>query len=274
MATNPLQKYFRQPKIFISLPSQGIYSPDAISGDVNRLAVYGMTGMDEIIFKTADALISGESTARIIQSCIPEITDPWSISTLDIDLILSAIRVATYGNEIESTRICPSCSTDNSYTFDLSSLIDFYSTCHYDNTVKIGDLTVVLRPLSYKESTDFSLKNFAIQKQVAQINTLSDEEERKLKTDEVFNQLTRMRQELFVCGIESVSTGNEVVTDKDMINEWLSNSDKEVTDTILRHTDANKEKWTPPVQKAVCTNCGYEEEIPIELDQSNFFASA
>ncbi len=274
MATNPLQKYFRQPKIFISLPSQGIYSPDAISGDVNRLAVYGMTGMDEIIFKTADALISGESTARIIQSCVPEITDPWSVSTLDIDIILSAIRVATYGNEIESTRVCPSCGTDNSYTFDLSAMIDFYSTCHYNNTVKIGDLTVVVRPLSYKESTDFSLQNFAIQKQIAQVNALTDDEERKRRSEDIFKQLTNLRQELFALGIESVTVDGEVVTDRDHINEWLLNSEKSVTEAISKHTDDNKASWTPPVQKAVCTSCGHEEEVPIELDQSNFFAGA
>ena len=50
MATNPLQKYFRQPKIFIKLPSAGVYcQPGNIQGDSNHMPVYGMTGMDEII---------------------------------------------------------------------------------------------------------------------------------------------------------------------------------------------------------------------------------
>ncbi len=274
MATNPLQKYFRQPKIFISLPSQGIYSSDAISGDVNKLAVYGMTGMDEIIFKTADALISGESTARVIQSCIPEIKDPWLISSLDIDLILTAIRVATYGSEIESTRICPSCGTDNSYTFNLSAMIDFYSSCKYNNTVTVDELTVVLRPLNYKESTDFSLKNFNIQKRVAQVNTLKDDDERKTLTDEILLELTTLRQEIFSSGIESVSIGSQTVTDKTHILEWLNNSDRTVTDKINKHVEANRAAWTPPVQVTKCDNCGFEEEVPIELDQSNFFVNA
>ena len=53
MATNPLQKYFRQPKIFIKLPSGGIFSkPGTIQGDITHMPVYGMTGMDEIIIKT------------------------------------------------------------------------------------------------------------------------------------------------------------------------------------------------------------------------------
>ena len=67
MAGNPLQKYFRQPKVFIKLPSGGIYSkPGTIQGDAGNVPVYGMTGMDEIIVRTPDALLSGESTATVI----------------------------------------------------------------------------------------------------------------------------------------------------------------------------------------------------------------
>jgi hypothetical protein len=72
MNQNPLQQYFRQPKIFINLPSQGIYSKEgSIQGEVNNMPVYGMTGMDEIIVKTPDALLSGESTVKVVQSCCP-----------------------------------------------------------------------------------------------------------------------------------------------------------------------------------------------------------
>ena len=66
MAQNPLQNYFRQPKVFLRLPSMGIYNkPEAIQGNVESIPVYGMTGMDEIILKTPDALISGESTVKV-----------------------------------------------------------------------------------------------------------------------------------------------------------------------------------------------------------------
>jgi hypothetical protein len=53
MANNPLQQYFRQPKIFINLPSQGVYNkPGSIQGEVSNMPVFGMTGMDEILMKT------------------------------------------------------------------------------------------------------------------------------------------------------------------------------------------------------------------------------
>ena len=59
MAQNPLQQYFRQPKIFIGLPSKGIFNKvGSVQGDVTHMPVFGMTGMDEILLKTPDALTS------------------------------------------------------------------------------------------------------------------------------------------------------------------------------------------------------------------------
>jgi len=70
MVQNPLQQYFRQPKIWVGLPSNGVYSESGtFDGDVSNMPIFGMTGMDEIILKTPDALITGESTIKIIQSC-------------------------------------------------------------------------------------------------------------------------------------------------------------------------------------------------------------
>ena len=101
MSGNPLQQYFRQPKIYIKLPTSGIYSPPGtVQGDINNLPVYGMSGMDEIIMKTPDALLTGESVVKIIQSCCPSITNAWALSSLDTEMILTAIRIATYGNKI------------------------------------------------------------------------------------------------------------------------------------------------------------------------------
>ena len=73
---NPLQKYFRQPKIFIKLPSKGLYyDREVLNGDHNNVPIFAMTGMDEIIYKTPDALYSGEATIKVIESCCPYITN-------------------------------------------------------------------------------------------------------------------------------------------------------------------------------------------------------
>ena len=109
MGNNPLQQFFRQPKIYISLPSLGIYTiPGVIQGDVSNLPIYGMTGMDEILMKTPDALMTGESTVKVIESCCPVIEDAWDLCLLDLDIILTAIKIATVrrNNPMDWRRIC------------------------------------------------------------------------------------------------------------------------------------------------------------------------
>jgi hypothetical protein len=35
-----------------------------------------MTAKDELMFKTPDALLNGQSTVEVVKSCIPAIQDP------------------------------------------------------------------------------------------------------------------------------------------------------------------------------------------------------
>ena len=94
---NPLQKYFRQPKIYLSLPSKGHWYPEgAIEMTENgELPVYAMTAKDELAFKTPDALLNGQSVVDVVKSCLPNIKDPWLMPSIDVDAILIAIRIAT-----------------------------------------------------------------------------------------------------------------------------------------------------------------------------------
>jgi hypothetical protein len=275
MANNPLQQFFRQPKVFISLPSQGVYNnPGTINGDVTHLPVYGMTGMDEIIIKTPDALLSGDSTARVINSCCPAITDPWDLSNLDTDLVLTAIRIATYGNEMHVTNKCSKCETESDYTIDLNAIIDHFGTCKYDNRIVLDKLVITIRPLTYKQSTDFSVKNFQLQQQLKQIDSIESEEEKKEFMNTVFLDIAKIRNEVFAAGIESVDTGAVTVTERAYIEEWITNVDRSVIDVIRKHIEKNQNTWTTPLQEVVCDHCGHKDKVSVTLDQSSFFGLA
>ena len=81
---NPLQKYFRQPKIYIKLPSNGKWYPNGSLEvtDNMEFPVYAMTARDELMFKTPDALLNGQSTVDVIQSCVPSIKNAWTYQRL------------------------------------------------------------------------------------------------------------------------------------------------------------------------------------------------
>ena len=102
VAKNPLSNWFRQPKIYVKLPSQGrFYPPNTLDVSSNdEYPVFAMTAKDELMFKTPDALLSGQSTVEIIKSCIPAIKEPWQMPSIDVDFALIAIRIATYGENI------------------------------------------------------------------------------------------------------------------------------------------------------------------------------
>jgi hypothetical protein len=275
MANNPLQQYFRQPKIFVGLPSKGIYNKlGSLSGDVTNMPVYGMTGMDEMLLKTPDALMSGESTVRVVESCCPFIKDGWEVTTLDNDLILAAIRIATYGNEMEINHVCSECKTENDYTLDMSSLIDHYSNYQYDNKITLKELVVKMQPLTYRQSTDFSLENYKLQQRMIQANALEDTDERKLALAELYEELGLLQRNIFNASIEAVEVQGQVVSERSYIAEWLANCDKEIFDSIKLQINKNRDAMDPPAHHVKCDTCGHEADIAIELDQSNFFVQA
>jgi hypothetical protein len=275
MAQNPLQQYFRQPKIFINLPSHGVFNkPGFVNGDIDRIPVFGMTGMDEILVKTPDALLTGESTVKVISSCCPAITEPWNLSIIDLDIILTAIRIATYGSTLDITQVCDKCGTENEYDFDLSTFVDYYASCSFSNKVIVGDLTIYLKPLSYKQSSEFSLRNFQMQQQLKHVDELTDEDEKKKQLSALYETLATLQNEILVEGIESVEVSTTKVTERGYIKEWVENCDSSLLVAIKSKIQENQKSWRSPNQTVVCDNCGHSTYLSISLDQSDFFAAA
>lgn len=273
MQSNPLQKYFRQPKIYLELPTRGkYYPPGMINGDPHKLPVFGMTAMDEIMFKTPDALFSGEATVSVIKSCIPSITNPWLMPQLDIDAVLVALRIATYGQTLETEFKCKSCNEENKFDLDLSKTLDYFLNIEYEDQVHIGPLIVNLRPLTYKEVTEINLQSFELRKRLYQgsIESASEADKNKL-LDELYKKIAELNVQGFKKAIASVEAEEGVVSDPQQIQDWIKNSDKEFFDKIREHLEANNKRWNFQTQKVQCAHCETENTVSIGLDNSDFF---
>ena len=119
--SNPLKKYYRQPKQFVKLPSGYKFYPEG-SVEVpesNEVAVYPMTAKDEMLLKTPDALLNGEATVSVIQSCIPAIKNAWAMPSIDCDAALMTIRMATYGNTMTVPITVPGTKIKKDLVLDL-----------------------------------------------------------------------------------------------------------------------------------------------------------
>ena len=142
MSNNPLTQYFRQPAIYVKLPSNGQHYPEAAlkMPANNELPVYPMTAIDEITYRTPDALFNGNAVVNVIKSCIPSIQDPWAIPAMDVDTILVAIRIASYGHTMEISTSCPHCQHEADYGLDLRTVMERMRAPDYSKSIHDGDL--------------------------------------------------------------------------------------------------------------------------------------
>ena len=277
---NPLQKYFRQPKLHVRLPSGGKYYPPGTldlpeSGEV---AIYPLTAKDELLLKTPDSLMNGTATADVIKSCVPQIKNPWYMPSLDVDAIIIAIRIATYGPEMTLTVKVPNTGDEKDFTVDLNNLVEPLMSAKYDAVIQLDKMKITLRPLMYSEFTKDAIRSFEEQRVY---NLLNDDtvpaEEKMERFRAAFNRLTDLTVETVAKSIAQVEVDDQVVSEPKHILEFMQNTSKEFYTTILNHISEQRDKFAV---KPFIANTTKEEqekgapetfEVPITFDQSNFF---
>lgn len=274
--TNPLAKHFRQPSIYLRLPSGGKFYP---SGSLELSAtgdfpVYPMTIKDEISFKTPDALMNGQGMADVIVSCCPNIKNPWVIPVIDLDPILIAIRIASYGPGMDITSDCPKCKATNENTVDLRTVLDSAPKFNNDkHSIVINELTFEFKPQTYKELNSTQHVTFEQQKIIGLLaaSDLSDEE-KQARFKESFDKLTAMNINTLVICIESILTEDEIkVTDPELIKDFLSNTDRKSYETIKNHIEEYIASNAMDPIDIKCSDCDHVYKTKLEFNQSNFF---
>ena len=278
---NPLKKYFRQPKIHIPLPSKGQYYPEGSIEipETGEFPVYAMTAKDELTMKTPDALLNGQATVDLIKSCIPAIKDPWVMPTLDLDAALLAIRIATYGKNMEITATIPGTSEKKEYQVDIQKILNKLVTASYVSEVQMGEMKVFTRPLTYKEFTKTSLQTFEEQRVFAIINNDDlDDDEKLERFNTSFKKLTDISVNMMNRCVYKIQLGDTEVTNEKHIQEFMENSDKEFYTFITEHLEEQRKSFAIEPLKVSSTEeeqklgAPTEWELPITFDQSNFFA--
>lgn len=284
LSANPLSKHFRQPKIYLRLPSQGaFYNKGSLEIiESNQYPVLAMTAKDELIMKTPDALLNGQSTVNVIQSCIPNIKDAWSIPSIDVDAILIAIRLATYGEIMDVSIDIPFKDSKEERTFqlDLRLVLDQITSQEYENIIEFGDFKFEIRPMTYKNFTELALKTFEEQRLFKIVNDNSLSETEKLeKFNQSFTRLTDLNINQLVRSVVAIQYQNEEpVINTNHIKEFFDNAEKDMYKKILEHLDIQRKKFSikPQIislsQEDIDNGAPATVSVPITFDQSNFFA--
>lgn len=275
--SNPLKQYFRQPAIYVQLPSKGTYWPEgSLTLTPNgELPVMPMTAIDEITYRTPDALFNGQAVVSVIQSCMPNVKDAWNAPVIDINAILVAIRIASYGHELEINTGCPKCTHQEEYSLDLRTVLDQLGAPDFSKTVKHGDLEITFQPITYKRQHETNQVQFAEQRAVASIpgSDMPDEEKMHALTS-ALKRITELTISALKWSIGSIRTPQAIVTEPEFIEEFLNNCDRtlftEIRDRVIELRIVSELR---PL-KIKCSNCTHEYEQPFTLDMASFFEAA
>ena len=278
--SNPLVSLMRQPKIYIKLPSQGKFWPQgSLNKTVNdEYPVYSMTAKDELVLKTPDALMNGQAVVDVIHSCMPNIVNAWQTPSIDVDTILIAIRLATYGESMDMTYNIA--GEELNYNIDLRTVLDqISSTATWDERIEIGtEMVIFVRPVNYELMSKASIQAFESQKIINLVNDTTMSEEQKVDVfKESFKKLTEITIGIINQSVYKIESVVGTTEDPQDIQEFMENSDKYIFDAVKKRLDKMKLlNTTRPMKIATSAELqekGYPTEIeaPITFDPSSFF---
>jgi hypothetical protein len=274
---NPLRQFFRQPAIYLKLPSQGQYwAPGALSlPESGELPIYPMTAIDEISYRTPDALFNGQAVINVIQSCVPSIKDAGKIPNTDLNAIMVAIRIASYGHNMDISSSCPSCKNEDEFTADLRVILDSLRCPDYSKNIELGDLQIIFKPSNYEEQNKSAMEQFERQKFLQQLGDGDfSEEERGRVLTESLKQITELTMNLISKSIAAIQAPGAMVTDPEQIKEFLQESDRNVFKQIRDHViELTQEAQLKPLD-IQCSACEHKYQQEINMDMTSFFDTA
>jgi hypothetical protein len=278
---NPLNKYFRQASIYVALPSGTDYPQDVVTkSETGEIGIMPMTAKDEIRFKTPDALMNGQGVVDVIQSCVPDIKDAWQIKSYDLDTILVAIRIATYGETMEINFNVPGANESVAHTVNLPAILDEIQKTTVDTAFTLKDgLKITVQPLTYRDMTSTSLQTFQQQKMYSAIQDSElPDEDKATRFNDAFKKLTELNSSILLKNMASITmTDGTVITDPAHIKEFVDNANATVIKEIetklmdLRTQGAVKPLKLKASEEQIKKGAPASYEVPVTFDTSNFF---
>lgn len=297
--TNPLIEDLSFPSVAICLPTGGYwYAEGVIDPDANPLdlEVKPLGLLAEQNYRDPWLLASGKAIPRLIREICPDILQPEELTEVDIEAILLATRLASYGNMMKLTHKCQHsdvdsvgdgevCGEENELDLDIQEFIMRYGqiTNIDDYLVELQAVAhkVYLRPTPYKQSLQVLQQAVKAEQTFKSFEDMTAEDF-VMDADKVNNytQLADLTSNVTVSSIvESIHYVTTVkgakVFDKEAIREWLlampTTESKLIVDKINELATGLRKRSEV---KYNCHACGFENTFMLELDPQQLFTPA
>jgi len=276
--SNPLTPFFRVPKLYVKLPTAGrYYTPDDVDMSINQeVAIYPLTALDQLLLRTPDALLNGESLVKVVKNCAPGVKNPKMLVEPDINVILLGIKIATTGATMELSTPCPSCNHENDYAVELMHLLDTATPTSADDTISYNDtLLIHLKPYNFTQRNLTLLNEISYNNAIKliQVNSESDDPEKIQQASATVDTMSRRTFSIIsqsISGITIQSTG-EKITNAQFIEEFLSGITKEQSDIIISKIKELNQSGINADHDFQCASCSHEWKQGIDFDPTSFF---
>lgn len=266
---------FRKPALYFKLPSNGNFYPEN-SLDLlpnGEIPVFPTTALDDITIKTVDALFNGVAITELIKSCAPSIKEPWNMPIIDLDPLLVAIKLASFGNTMDIESPCPECEETGKYGLSLTGILGELKPGNYNTELWLNGISVKFKPLSYSDYNRFNIQEFEFQKVINSLDAIKDPEQKSKKQDEIILFSLEMQIDRIVGSIEYIRVGITTVTDKSHIKEFLFNCSTHDFQKVKNTYASLKSSTQTKPLKIKCVHCSHEYEQPLILNYCEYFRS-
>lgn len=311
MNSNPLMQFARRPELSVSLATSPSWYPDGfinytLNGEVE---VYPMLPKDELSLYNPDALLSGQAMINLIKSCCPSIMDTSKLYYPDGNILLLAIKRASYGTEHKQSHQCPECykkvqelkynekkkkeldklisegkicDHEEEFIFNIDELLARITHLDDDYKIKIEKLVYHLQPYTMGVKEQYSLisaqrtKLLKMYKEcLDREEDISDEEKNKMisEINEIQGKMIDSNNEIYAESIKYIELPDgSTVNDTALIKEFIANSKSTVITELSREITKINNVGLPEKLEVECSCCGHKWEVPFTgFNQSDFF---
>ena len=273
-----LSKYYRQPGLTVKLPSHGQFMPEGSinyqpDGSVN---VYPMRLADEMMLKNPDALMSGSALESLFESCVPDIKNPGMISSIDLDVLLLGVRVATYGRKMDLETQCPMCARDLEFVCDLPTMLQtqVYPEGKLENEVRLNDdLVAEIRPFNVSDMNTMGRKVYEEERRMQQIEMADNltEFERESQRKHLFQRVASFEAEMLAKSVVKIISPEGEVSDLESILDLIRQAPAPwLVKLKVRQEDLSMNAMDKKVD-AACEFCKHEWKTTLNFDPTSFF---
>jgi hypothetical protein len=275
-----LKQFHRTGGTVAKLPSNGFYQPanNVEFNSVDMVEVYPRSAADEMLLTNPDFLVTGQTTERILSSCVPRVANVSALPLNDANVLLMAIQKASKGAEYKVETSCPKCEVEQEFVYDLDYLLSSVMELPDEWKVvldKDQDFNVYLKPWTI---ADFNKHFYNFFLSMQQASTMDREmaagnlSEEQIKSEKIRigNSYSTIAIESLLYGIVKITCGEDEEYDKKEILDFLNNCPAAYVQVIDAELSKIHNIWIPD-QNHVCNSCSHTWLSKPEFNPSTFF---